>query len=239
MASVARADAHRDDVEDIVTLAHSDLVALWRALPLDDADATKAVLVDELPDLVGDYGLMAAGLAADEYLDARAEAGVRGRYSPTLAAVAPASQVAINARWSVGPLYAAQPDGALALRRTAGVVQRLVANADRATYLENVRRDPAGVRWYRGTSANCCAFCAMTASRGAVYRSESTASFKAHNHCRCFPVALFPGERHELPDYYDDFLEEYETAAAAVVRAGGKRTQSAVLREMRARTGRA
>ena len=78
----------------------------------------------------------------------------------------------------------------------------------------------------------------MAASRGAVYRSEQSADFKPHNNCHCFPVALFPGDKHELPSYYKAFRDEYETAAEKVVADGGKRTQSAVLREWRKQTGR-
>ena len=84
-----------------------------------------------------------------------------------------ALQIATNVGWSVAPLFGqSAPD--LALKRLGGVTQRLVANADRATILGNVKRDPARPRWYRGSSSSCCAFCDMVAGRGAVYRSEES-----------------------------------------------------------------
>ena len=115
----------------------------------------------------------------------------------------------------------------------------LVVNADRATLLTNMRRDPTEVRWYRGTSAKCCAFCAMAASRGAVYRSQDTADFKPHNNCKCFPVPLWPGDAHELPSYYEDFTSEYADARRAAIAAGERPTAKAILAHWRAATSRA
>lgn len=231
-------ESHRQEIADVVAVAQADLAEAWAAMPLDDANATKSAATVVVSDIVATYGELAAGAGADWYSEARTEAGVRGSYTPRMEVPVIARQVATNVGWAVGPLFGeAKPD--LALARMAGVTQRLVANADRATILTNARRDPAGVRWYRGTSAKCCAFCAMAASRGAVYRSEESGGFKPHNNCRCFPVAIFPGESHQLPTYYDDFRSEYESAAEAVEAAGGKRTQRAVLTQMRALSGRA
>lgn len=237
MPSQALVEDHRQEIADIVAVAQADLVEQWATMPLDDAAATQRAAAEVVTDLVGTYGFAAAGAGADWYSEARAEA-VRGSYTPRIDAPLIEAQVIANVGWAVGPLFG-DADTDLALSRLAGVTQRLTANADRATILTNVRRDPAGVRWYRGASAKCCTFCAMLASRGAVYRSEQSGGFKPHNHCRCFPVALFPGESHELPDYYAQFGEEYEAAAKVVVDAGGKRTQKAVLKQMRADTGRA
>lgn len=238
MPSATLVEAHRQEIADVVAVAQADLAEQWRGLPLDDAPAAKAAATVVVTDLVETYGPMAAGAGADWYAETRSEAGVRGSFRPRLEVPVIARQIATNVGWSVSPLFG-QPKPDLALARLAGVTQRLVANADRATILTNTRRDPAQPRWYRGASGKCCAFCAMVASRGAVYRSEQTADFKAHSNCRCFPVVLFPGESHELPDYYKDFGDEYATAAEQVEAAGGKRTQSAVLKQMRALSGRA
>ncbi|HET8536559.1 MAG TPA: hypothetical protein VFL73_05190 [Solirubrobacteraceae bacterium] len=238
MPSATLVEAHRQEVADVVAVAQADLFEQWLGLPLDDADAMKVAGAAAVTDIVETYGPMAAGAGADWYAETRAEAGTRGSFRPRLEVPVIARQIATNVGWSVGPLYGTpKPD--LALARLSGITQRLVANADRATILTNARRDPAGVRWYRGASAKCCSFCATLAGRGAVYRSEATADFKAHNNCKCFPAVLFPGESHELPSYYRDFADEYATAAEAVEAAGGKRTQSAVLSKMRELYGRA
>lgn len=237
MPSATLVEDHRQEIADIVAVAQADLVETFPSLPLDDAPAAKRATVSLLTELLHTYGPMAAGAGADWYSEARFEAGTRGAFTPRLNVPILAPQIETNVGWALSPLYG-EADADAALSRLSGVTQRLTANADRATILTNTRRDPAGVRWYRGTSAKCCAFCAMVASRGAVYRSEQSAEFKAHNSCHCFPVVLFPGDTHELPSYYKDFRDEYETAAEKVVADGGKRTQSAVLREWRQQTGR-
>jgi hypothetical protein len=236
--SQALVDAHRQEVSDVVAVAQADLAEMWPSLPLDDAKAAERASAGVVLEILQTYGLMAAGAGADWYSEARTEAGVRGGYTPRLTVPVIVGQIAANVGWAVGPLFGeAKPD--LALARLSGITQRLIANADRQTVLDNVRRDPARVRWYRGASARCCAFCAMLAGRGAVYRSEESGGFDAHNNCRCFPAPLFPNEQPDLPDYYANFREDYENAAEAVVKAGGKRTQSAVLAQMRVQTGRA
>lgn len=229
---------HRQEVADVVAVAQADLAEQWRGLPLEDAGAARAAATSLVSELVQTYGPMAAGAGADFYVEARAAAGVRGRLTPRLSVPVIAPQIEANVGWAVSPLYGST-DGAAALSRAAGVVQRLTANADRATILTNARRDPVGVRWYRGASASCCAFCATLASRGAVYRSESSADFKAHSNCRCFPAVIFPGESVEPPDYYQQFADDYATAAEAVAADGGARSSRAVLAKMRELTGRA
>lgn len=238
MPSLALVDAHRAEVADIVAVAQADLAASWIDLPLGDARATQLALAALLAELVDTYGFLAAGAGADWYAEARADAGTRGRFTPSLVMPAVAGQVDAAAGWSVSPLFG-EADVDLALRRAGATLQKFTADADRATILTNTRRDPAGVRWYRGASANCCSFCALTASRGAVYRSEATADFSAHNNCRCFPVALFPGESAELPDYYQGFGDEYGTAVDALKAAGESTDTKSILAEMRRRTGRA
>jgi hypothetical protein len=225
-------------VADIVAVAQDELTASWSDLPIEDGAATKRGLTGLLRELLETFAPLAAGAGADWYAEARAEAGVVKRFTPSLVVPVIAPQIEANAGWAVGPLFGnADPD--LALRRSAGVLQKLTANADRATILTNARRDPAKPRWYRGASAKCCAFCAMVASRGAMYRSEETADFKAHNNCRCFPAVAFPGEAVELPDYYQKFTDEYATAAEKVAADGGTRSASAVLSKMRELSGRA
>jgi hypothetical protein len=64
----------------------------------------------------------------------------------------------------------------------------------------------------RGTSGDPCAFCAMRASRGFVYKSEATAKSwdgmdeieKVHINCHCFPIVRFimASELPELNRYF-------------------------------------
>jgi hypothetical protein len=57
------------------------------------------------------------------------------------------------------------------------------------------------------TSGHPCAFCAMLESRGAIYKTERTAAFQAHNHCACVPVPVFTKEDIKLLRDNDLYLE--------------------------------
>lgn len=78
--------------------------------------------------------------------------------------------------------------------RASGAATRLVLEGGRETIIESVRTDPVAQRWQRITSADPCHFCAMIASRGAVF-TEETAGFEAHDHCACEPEPVYPGSR--------------------------------------------
>lgn len=232
MATLQQVEQHRTALADLTTLALADLVSGWRTFDLSDATAVQRQSAALVADLVDGYGYTAGGMAADWYDEARVSARTSGTYRAVVAASMAAPQIEALAGWSAGPLYGAV-DEAAALSRLAGGLQRLVTDADRTTILENTRRDPAQVRWYRAASANACAFCAMTASRGAVYRSESSGGFKSHNYCRCFAAPLFPGERVELPSYYQDFADAYGEAADKAQAETGTRSAKATLSAMR------
>lgn len=70
-----------------------------------------------------------------------------------------------------------------ALVRTTGTSTRLASEGGRQTLYEAVRSDPVRPRWQRVTGGDPCAFCAMLAARGGVYRSG--ANFETHDHCGC------------------------------------------------------
>lgn len=238
MPAQALVDEHRQEVADVVAVAQADMIEQWSDVPVEDAQRAKVAAQGIVTDVVAVYGPMAASVGADWYMESRVEARAPGRFTPKLTVPMSLAQIAPNAGWAVSPLFGVADETAT-IQRLAAVTQKLVANADRATIFTNARRDPQQVRWYRGTSAKCCAFCAMSAGRGAVYRSQDSADFKPHNNCRCFPVPLWPSETHELPSYYDNFGSEYDEARKATIRAGEKPTAKAILSHWRAATGRA
>ncbi len=77
----------------------------------------------------------------------------------------------------------------------------------------------------------------MLASRGASYRTEETASFDPHDHCRCFPVPLWPGQQIETP-HINQFMEDYFAGRDAARKSGEPLTTKSILRHIRATTGR-
>lgn len=70
-----------------------------------------------------------------------------------------------------------------ALVQVSGAIGRHVLNGGRGALIYSTASDKQAGGWARVTFGNC-AFCAMLASRGAVY-SEDTADFEAHDHCAC------------------------------------------------------
>jgi hypothetical protein len=75
--------------------------------------------------------------------------------------------------------------------RLSGATSKLVLDVGRQTVQQAVLDDFEALGWARVTDAKPCAFCALLASRGPVYKSERTAAFQAHNHCACMPAAVF------------------------------------------------
>lgn len=100
----------------------------------------------------------------------------------------------INARKAgLSPQAAAQRG----LVKVLGAAARLVLAGGRDTVIESVAADPQVSRWQRVTSGDPCAFCAMLATRGAVF-SADTADFEAHDHCSCSAEAAYEGSQMPL-----------------------------------------
>ena len=168
--------AHTRARDAIVDLAMRDLVAVWRTLTLDDVATARREIEALLPLIIDGYGTPIASLAADWYDDLREQAKISTAYRAVVAPAVDAARITSLAGWSTGTLYGASPDQAMALTALQGGLQRILTNADRDTILGNVAADPTQTRYARHASANACAFCAMLATRGAVYLSKDSAT---------------------------------------------------------------
>lgn len=83
--------------------------------------------------------------------------------------------------------------------RMSGAASRLALDGDRETFEQTMSSGQGIVGYRRVLGGPGCGFCAMLASRGAVYLSESSASrtkdgLRFHDHCRCSPVPLYTHE---------------------------------------------
>jgi hypothetical protein len=85
-----------------------------------------------------------------------------------------------------------------ALTLTLDASSMLVLNAGRDVVDKTVRADDAALGWMRVTDNSPCSFCAMLASRGAVYKSRESAGAVSggftstwHNGCGCQIVPVF------------------------------------------------
>lgn len=190
------------------------LAPIWKP---GDPESFGLLIAAALP-LIRVYRQLSAAIAASYYQAARATAGTSGTATT-------ASVVAITDAQITASLYAT---GQVAFRnalsagqtadlaretavvRASGAVTRLALDAGRDTILQSVQNDEHAVGWARVTDGDPCAFCLTLASRGAVYKTEQTASFEAHDHCGCSAMAVFDGTR--LPDSTRRWADLYDQA---------------------------
>ena len=155
--------------------AVADLRKVWPALLTMRPDKTAEALALVLAEVTDKYGPASAALAAEWFEDLRDTAGAARSHSAWAAATPSSERLEVLARWGVGPLFGAAPDPVTALNLVSGGLARQVLSVGRETLMESIASDPAGPRYARHASANACAFCAMLATRGPVYTSETNA----------------------------------------------------------------
>lgn len=185
---------------DLNTLGIRDLVEVWRKALQADTDFA-ALILAAFPEIASGYAGMAADLAADWYI----ESAPGLPYVPKTAAPPDVSVLTKSTQWALGA------DGDAALNRLSGTMQRAVFNGARDTTLVNVQHEK-GAKFARYASANACEFCRLMAIRGAVYLSQKSGSFKAHDKCHCVAVEVRPGADYNPPSYISDWNSQYVKA---------------------------
>lgn len=177
-----------------------DLLLTWRLFdPTDPASYAEFSGVAEI--LIRSLYRDSAALATTYYREFRQAERIAGaavvRPAPELARER--IRIALRATGLAGTLKAMRlgyPPEAAAQQgfvRASGAAGRLVLEGGRQSLLETVEADPERPRWRRVTSGDACHFCAMLASRGAVYASDRTAGFQAHDFCTCSVEPAFAG----------------------------------------------
>lgn len=235
--------AYQSSVDDISTVAIAELLAFWRVLG-DDPVAIAAALREFMPDLVDTYQPVSSEIAAQFYDDTRVLAGVTSQYDAKLTERPAGDKIQVNLGWALEPLFRRAPDGKaapdrdLSISRSGSLAQLAIADGARETIDDNISADPATPRYARHASANACAFCALMASRGAVYRSEtSAAGRKWHAHCHCVAYPVFPGEKDDSAPYVANWDRAYIAARKSAIADGVKPDLNGVLRYMRRSLG--
>jgi hypothetical protein len=146
--------------------------------------------------LVKQFANASSSLAAQDYTERRTAAGIRSGFTVAHAPEPTVEQFSATLGW-------AQADPQSEEDRMVAAFTRMALQGGRVTVVDAVRDDKHARAWARETRGDCCYFCAMLASRGAVYRTEGTAggeandkftgdgAFKFHNHCHCVAVPVF------------------------------------------------
>lgn len=120
-----------------------------------------------------------------------------------------------------------------ALTNVNGAATRHALNGGRETVLASVKADNGATGWQRViVSPRPCAFCVMYAARGPVYKSASTAGFRAHDHDRCIAEPVFTTGDEAWSDEARYYREVWERAQAEALAEGEDRGLNALRRHL-------
>lgn len=213
----ALTERHRLGQVKLRALALRQYMILW---PLWRGDAKSfQTLIEATVPLVRVHHSLSSSLSAAYYERFRAAEGVSGTPSARLADPVDVGKLGgtlfVTGQRMTGQALAAgqSPETAMetALVRTSGTVTRLALAGGRDTILRSVEADKEAQGWARVTDSQPCAFCAMLASRGPVYKGD-TVGFRAHDHCTCTSEPVYRGS--EWPGRAREFKALYEEHAA-------------------------
>lgn len=188
-----------------------DVAKLWPLLDVKRLDQTFPGWLQAMTLLVRNYHGQSATAAASFYRAARAQALDSPTPARLIVAADPLSDEWLRKAFGFsGPGMlsrdTARPNTALST--TLGTAARVALEGGRSTVLNTVNADPAAIGYYRVTDGQPCAFCALLAARGVVYKSEQTSDFKSHNDCGCFGAPAFSRDQ-ELPEISQQAAQVY------------------------------
>ena len=192
-------EAHRLAQLQIASGVSGDVSRLWPLLNPADLDGSFPRFSSALSTLVRARRTASAGLAAGFYRSLRDLEKVPGAFEAVSGAAIEADRLAASlavtgpATWKRAVGKGANPLEAslLAQAATVGAARRHVLDGGRQTQIRTVYTDDKAHGWQRVSDGRPCSFCAMLVSRGAVYKTEGTASFRTHDHCGCQPVPFW------------------------------------------------
>lgn len=236
----ALTEQHRQAQLQIRAQALRDFASIWPIWKGDEQSFTDFLAA--IQTLVNVYRRISAAAAAAYYQAFRQVAQASGVAIPELAAEIPAAQIAaslyVTGRDGLRDALAGgqSPEGARATTfvRTSGAVTRHILDAGRQTLIDSVQKDPAAIGWARITDGDPCYFCLTLASRGAVYKSEQTADFRAHDHCACTVMPVYKGTPiPNLQQWRDTYNAAQNQGEASGLLQPGENSSAARLRAVR------
>lgn len=201
--------------------AQASLRRLIRGLSLTDKRALYAALMDGSVPVIQALSEVSGVAGADYYNANRARNRGLAAFDAVDPGPAPAEQITKSVSWAL-----AQPDPVGNLGKVA---DRIVKSRGRIAIEQSLAADPARPRFARvPQGAMTCQFCAMLASRGAVYESEQSAGaggHEYHDHCDCEAVPVFGTD---LPDGFDPdhYYEIYMSLSGPGIDLDGSRAPS-------------
>lgn len=231
-AGTALTEAHRVAQVRTAAATLADIVSAWRLLDPARLDATSPIYARVAAAIIAGRRAESSNTAAAYLRAFRSAEGVPGVLDVALAGELPAELVATTIRVT-GPVaikagtaaggkpFSAITDAALSETAASGI--RLVLAGGRDTVQRTIARDPAALGYARVTDGSPCAFCAMLAGRGPVYKA-GTSRFRAHKRCGCTAEPVYGRAGYRWPggdrsrawaDLYDTHAKGQPDALAA------------------------
>jgi hypothetical protein len=226
--ALAITETHRLAQISLANEALKDSSAYLSLLDFSRVEETFPRYRSALGQMVDERRALSSALGSSYYRAMRSTAEVTGDFSPRLAASLASDQISksllVTGPVAARKILASGGNAEEALRAatvaTGRAVKRHVLNGGRGTVLNGVFEDSKAKGWVRVTDGMPCAFCAMLASRGAVYKSGNTAAgtrretntgaFKVHDGCGCSVLPFWSadadyalGRSVELRDQYN------------------------------------
>lgn len=231
-SEAALTDQYRRAQVLIAAALTRDLVRLLKAMfnPADPGSSWAATRM-AVAALIRDRRRQSADLAARYYPQLRSAAGVHTPFTAAAPLDLPDDRLMTNIDVTGIGMYQrvlkAGGTPTQAVDRSgvtlSGTASRLALEGGRSVVAETAQSDADAIGWMRVTDGDPCSWCAMLASRGAVYRSAGSAGgrknaefvgrgqFKFHDHCGCTVVAIWSQDDPRL-DHADDLYDQWVQA---------------------------
>lgn len=213
-------ERHRAAQSRLQALVTTDTARVFPLLDVNNVDRTFGTFFEAMLAIITARRTISASLGSTYYSQIRNDYNLPDTFIPQLQST-PNPDAVFTSMLVTGPIAIknslakgvdAQRARDSALVTVAKAAQRHVTDGGRATILGAVRSDRRSLGWARLTDGKPCAFCALLASRGPAYKSETTAKFRAHDGCGCTPVPVFdpnapwPGRAEEFRKDYDETI---------------------------------
>jgi hypothetical protein len=203
-------EAHRLAQSRLAVQTTAEMTQFWQLLQPENLDATKDAWVRAISTPLVNLRERSASLA-EVYQRAfqLGEIGTLDQYPAEIRVDANHRALTISMEVT-GPIAAKTAmktsstlDQAMAkaFERAVGSATRYVLNGGREYVAQSILRNPRSQGYTRVTSGRPCYFCAMLASRGAVYKGDSFdasdgrfaggGDVKVHDHCSCQIMSVY------------------------------------------------
>jgi hypothetical protein len=173
----------------------AELIAhAWaRLLDPHDLRGSSPRLTVAVEAIVKQYGSASASHALAAYRQQRRDAGIPGRPALRMPPAPSHDDVVRVVEGTLHDLYGTVTPEVEAKVQDAltAEVEQLVLDQGRRALIDAVQSDKEAKGWARVPEPDACSFCAMLATRGAVYKSRASAEFEAHPNCRCNVEPVF------------------------------------------------